>query len=91
MADFIYKPAMPIYWFQVTHDKEKNERLLSELKRLAPWAAEDEIWLEEDEPMTDVNCIVYNHRRVISNEDRYKTFGTMITLIGTEILLEEYE
>lgn len=89
MADFNYKHPHPIYWFWVTHFKEENELLLQELRRVAPWTEEEPIWTGDDEdPLTNVNNIVYSHNEIIANENGYENFGALIRLLGTEITLK---
>lgn len=92
MTKFEYIPPRPIYWFQVINgDIEANEKMLAELRRLTPWADGEECWIgdTDDDPLSDPNQIIYNHRGIIANENKYGYFGQIITMIGTEIQIKD--
>lgn len=81
-------PPKPIYWFEVTENKEHNLSLLEYLENLSGVKVpqEDREYAIND---MEVEHIFYNHKMCIVLEDMYSDNGTMIRLFGTEITLED--
>lgn len=100
MVKFNYKPPRPIYFFRVTEDIRKNNLLLAELERIAPWASgqyafstdKDDEYLIQDKDNKDmywdVNDIIYTHNHCIANECACSEMGSLITIIGTEVVVD---
>jgi hypothetical protein len=101
MTKFKYIPPRPIYFYRVTVDTKRNNLLLAELERIAPWASgqyafstdkDDECLIQDEDNKDmywDINEIIYTHNHCIANESSCSEMGSLITIIGTEVIVDD--